>query len=273
MVVMVVFGFQGLAQLSTRENDDVKIKLGARPAARDMALTFGYDVANDYKANLYGGNVLQGGDILNFKYYLSPKTALRLGINLSKQTYNSSGTFSDTIPGISIPGSEYKEKKSAREYVLVPGIEHHFLESNIFDVFAGADLYLGFGRKLYQNDMSNKSGDASNYKMTMGTTVVGVGGVVGFNVFVAQLPVSIGIEYGLNLKWELGKKSKVTEEQTFNGQTASAEYQRFYDWPEKVEDFSKPYPPTAYFESLSNNYFGMGTNQNVRIVLNIYFGK
>ena len=274
LVLMLLLGLTGFAQLSTRENDDTKIKLGARPNKGDMALMFGYDVANDYKANLYGGNLLQGGNILTFKWYRSPKTAIRIGINLSKQTYTTDGKIADENAIIPLnPLSELKEKKSDRQYILVPGIEHHFLESNIFDVYTGLDLYLGFGRKLYENNVSSTNGDVDNFKMTMSSTVLGLGGVVGFNVFIAQLPVSLGLEYGLNLKWELGNKTKVKEEQTINGNNVSADYQRFYDWPTNVKDYTRPADPATYFSSLTDNYFGMATNQNVRIVLNIYFGK
>ena len=281
-IVLFIFN-SGFSQLSTRENDDTKVKLGARPVGGNMALTFAYDIyrgKDDRVADLYGGNLLQNGDLLTFKYYLSKKTAIRIGINLSQKNIHTGGTIADTVSGI-IPFNTTKElnvRQTAREYILVPGIEHHFLESNIFDVYYGADLLIGFGRKLYEKNEDLKNGDYYHKKMTDGTFVAGLGGVVGFNVFIAQLPISLGLEYGLNLKWEFGNnKAKVKEENKVGGTTTTADYQVPYSWPEKVSDYPGPGPgpetDIIYYEKYKNNSFGMATNQNVRIILNIYFGK
>jgi hypothetical protein len=56
------------AQLSTRENDDTRYKLGARPVAGDYALTFGVGINNTEVGgreipawNLFGrGNLITG---------------------------------------------------------------------------------------------------------------------------------------------------------------------------------------------------------------------
>jgi hypothetical protein len=88
------------------------------------------------------------------------------------------------------------------------------------------------------------------------------------------LPISLGVEYGLNMKWEFGNKTKVEEETSIDGDVNSAEYLMSYDWPSDVRFYTMPYQaPTQYYDKLKNNYFGMESNQNVRIVLNIYFGN
>lgn len=275
-LLLFIFISSAFSQLSTRENEATNIKLGARPVKGDFALTFGYDFIQDNTANLYGGNLLQGGDLLTFKAYIADGTALRIGVRLYKETYTQSGDVApETTPIIPLdPRDEISLKRSAREYTIVPGIEKHFLKSNIFDVYTGADLYLGFGRKLYNSEISYTDGDYNNYQMTMNTTVMGVGGVVGFNVFIAQLPISLGLEYGLNLKWEFGNKTKISEDHRVGGTAASAEYDiAWTNWASDVQNYQPAPTPGAYYNKLKSNYFGMDTNQNVRIILNIYFGK
>ncbi|MCD4724418.1 MAG: hypothetical protein K8R63_06195 [Bacteroidales bacterium] len=275
-LLLFIFISSAFSQLSTRENEATNLKLGTRPVKGDFALTFGYDFIQDNTANLYGGNLLQGGDLLTFKAYIADGTALRIGVRLYKETYTHSGDVApETTPIIPLdPRDEISVKRSAREYTIVPGIEKHFLKSNIFDVYTGADLYLGFGRKLYNSEISYTDGDYDNYQMTMSTTVMGLGGVVGFNVFIAQLPISLGLEYGLNLKWEFGNKTKISEDQRVGGTAASAEYDiAWTDWASDVQNYQPAPTPGTYYNKLKSNYFGMDTNQNVRIILNIYFGK
>jgi transcription elongation factor GreA-like protein len=74
------------------------------------------------------------------------------------------------------------------------------------------------------------------------------------------LPVSLGLEYGLNLKWSFEGKTKIKQEQKVGGTSTTQEY---YTSDRVAGNFSK----------LHQREFGMDTNNNVRILLNVYFGK
>lgn len=252
------------AQLSTRENDAIKTKLGARPTAGNMALNFGIDLNNGGTASLFQGNALAAGDLLTFKYYLADDLAIRSGLRLQQTSSKSKGdAFEPTAPG-DVKNNNFVE--SSREYVLVPGIEKHFSNSNIFDVYAGADLYLGFGKDKTIIDVDYNNGDYVYYTGSTSTSIYGLGGVVGFNVFVAHLPVSVGLEYGWNAKWIMGGKTKVKDEFKAGGTSESTEY-----YTQSNNPFGNP--DNLEYEKLSKKEFGMDTNQNVRLVLNIYFGN
>ena len=270
LLVALAFGVSSsYAQLSTRENDASVEKLGARPVKGDMALTFAIGTGKDSStASLYKGNLLGAGNLLTFKKYIADDMAFRLGVRLYKK--------SSTIKGISADSTafsnggvpeffEYTYKKNDREYIIVPGIEKHFNAGNIFDVYTGADLYLGFKKMSSNNDdiKTNRAGDSKKEKLTTKNAVVGLGWIVGFNVFVAQLPISIGLEYGLNAKWDLGGKTKHEVENSTGGVSTSAEF------------FTYEADPAAgrQYDKLSKRSFGMDTNQNVRLAVNIYFGK
>jgi hypothetical protein len=45
--------------------------------------------------------------------------------------------------------------------MIVPGIEKHFSNSNIFDVYTGADLFLGFGKDKEVSSTTNRDGETT----------------------------------------------------------------------------------------------------------------
>lgn len=270
LLVALAFGVSSsYAQLSTRENDASVEKLGARPVKGDMALTFAIGTGKDSAtASLYKGNLLGAGDLLTFKRYLEDDVALRFGIRLYKKSSTTKGVSADSSAFSvlnqvgQVDQFEYNYKSNKREYIIVPGIEKHFNAGNIFDVYTGADLYLGFKKTVQNNDdvKLNRQGDSQKEKLTTKNTVAGLGWIIGFNVFVAQLPISVGLEYGLNAKWDIGGKTKHEVENKIAGTSASAE---FYTLEGDARQYDK----------VSKRSFGMDTNQNVRLALNIYFGK
>ena len=276
------------AQLSERENDATMVKLGARPQAGDMSLTFGFDLggtldSNQADASLFTGNFLAKGDFLTFKWYKSDDIVIRVALRLSKHSEKLSGDVMDSSAVASnqfIFGGTYESKTMKREYVLVPGIEKHFSSSNIFDVYAGADLYLGFGKedsisnrtygKVWSNPMPpppnvplTPTGDEDLWQATTSNTIVGIGGVVGFNMFIGHLPISIGLEYGLNMKWTMGGKTEWTHSQIIGGNEVEGDN----TWFEDADGATS----LKFKDGMKKSKFDMDTNQDVRAVINIYF--
>jgi hypothetical protein len=258
LITVLLLSASVFSQLSTRENDATVLKLGSRPGSGDMALTFGIGLTSGGSADLPIVNQLTQGDILTFKYFASEGTAIRVGIKLYKDANSLKGDVVD-INGDFVQSS--LEKYSSREYILAPGLEKHFSPGNIFDAYAGADLYLGFKRELLREEYEYDGGDYQKYKEISNPLVLGLGGVVGFNIFIAQLPVSIGLEYGLNFKWTNEGKTKATYDYDMGGTADSQEY--YYN----ADD------PATHYSKLSVSEFGINTNNNVRVVLNIYFGQ
>jgi hypothetical protein len=274
LLVALAFGISSsYAQLSTRENDVWVEKFGARPVKGDMALTFAIGTNKDSStAGLYSGNLLRAGDLLTFKKYLEDDMAFRLGVRLYKQSGKSVGTSLDSSAlNVVSPQTTFENeiKRNSREFVIVPGVEKHFNAGNIFDVYTGADLYLGFKKdRSIDNKTTNTTPNktVSNTTMTTKNSIVGLGWIVGFNIFVAQLPISVGLEYGLNAKWNIGGKTKVETEQTVGDKTESIEYFTQEKDAAGAQDNAK-------YKELKKSNFGMDTNQNVRLAINIYFGK
>lgn len=262
------------AQLSERENDATMVKLGARPQSGNLALTFGFNfgalLSNDNNAadaSLFTGNFFAQGDFLTFKYYQSDDLAIRFALRLSKHSTKLKGEAMTDSTGYydGTANSAVKEdltKVNEREYVFVPGIEKHFSTSNIFDVYMGADLYLGFGKEDSTFETTSNNGDYIKYKHKKSSTIIGIGGIIGFNVFIAHLPISVGLEYGLNLKWTLGGRYKVEQSMRSGNISDESKYQ--------VDDIAAP---GVHYKKLKKSRFDMDTNQDVRLVLNLYFAQ
>lgn len=281
LVALALSAGSAFAQLSTRENDAVNVMLGARPGSGDLALTFAMDLNNDpdKKADLYSGNLLNAGDLLTVKYYLSDNIALRAGIRLTKLSEKAEGAFSDSSFYYDTFQATFERSTSEREYVFVPGIEYHFSNSNIFDVYAGGDLFVGLGSQRTVNDMEWDNGDFTKVATRKNTNVYGLGGVIGFNVFIAQLPISLGLEYGLNAKWTRGGQTRVNREDRITNvsnvqEDFDTEYYLDEDYdPANVDPvIGVPGSGQDQYSDLKMKQFGMDTNQNVRLTLNIYFG-
>ncbi|TVR41765.1 MAG: hypothetical protein EA392_01130 [Cryomorphaceae bacterium] len=268
--------------LSTRENEAIVAKLGARPVAGDAALNFviplvGLNANDGTQAGLFDGNMLGSGDLLTFKYYHTDNFVLRAGVRLYANNDRLSGdTFESEPFGVTLGEGDISNLaviNQDRSYVLAIGFEHHFSNSNIFDVYTGADLLVGFNkmRNTMEMEYNNIDGNLNDiitrdlFTEQTNSTVIGLGWVVGWNTFIAQLPISVGIEYGLSMKWLLGGRTKVTEERDVRNADNLNSY--------SVEYFTDDSQPGLLFSDLSRRNFNMDTNQNVRLTFQFYFTR
>lgn len=263
-IALVCFATSIFSQLSTRENDAQILKLGTRPSAGDMALTFQGDILNGSAASLYNSAFLSPGDLLTFKVFQSSDIAYRIAFRFYNETegYDGDAFTVDTIGAPSLP---LQYKVSSSEYLIAPGIEKHFMGSNIFDVYVGAEVVLGMGKDKEHFYEEYELGDYYEYTATTSNFVAGVGGIVGVNVFLGQLPVSVGIEYGIGLKYSTAGKTHIIDETSLAGLVETYDYYTYGG--------TLPIGFGTRFEKLKSSNFGMDTNQNVRVVLNIYFSR
>ncbi len=266
------------AQLSTRENNETNVRIGTRPEKGDAVLQFSIpvvDQSGDNQAGLYSGTALNPGDMLTFKYYLQDDMVLRAGLRIAADNMRTNGTAADSSESNLVTDFDIQENLKAMtssEFNLMGGIEKHFTNSNIFDVYAGGEAVIGRGRDRMISNETLFNGDVINMESSTRTTVFGLGGVVGFNVFVAELPISLGLEYGLSAKWVFGGKTKVNEEVNIDG---GADYTAEY-FTQEADGFGDPdldsFLNTRQYSDLSRRSFNAGTNNTIRVNLNIYFG-
>jgi hypothetical protein len=282
ITLLAVGGSSAFAQgLSTRENEAIVAKLGARPVAGDAALNFviplvGLNNNDGTQAGLFNGNALASGDLLTFKWYHTDDLVIRAGIRLYADNDNISADVLNDATFSEIPEggvSSVKVSNRNRQYLIALGAEHHFTNSNIFDVYTGLDVMVGMNKEkeFTETEYLNIDGTLQDVvtrdlmSRTTNSTVFGLGWVVGWNTFIAQLPISVGIEYGLSAKWILGGKTKVVEERDVNNQNALESY--------SVEYYEDDALPGNIYSDMKKNQFNMDTNQNVRLTFNFYFTR
>ncbi|WKZ67507.1 MAG: hypothetical protein QY325_06175 [Flavobacteriales bacterium] len=253
------------AQLSTRENQDTRYKFGARPVAGDYALVFGLDLSKpefaEGEREVSGWNAFMRGNLITGKKFIADDMAIRAGLRLTRSSRTIKAEL-DSNQFVPSSLAEFEFRESTREYMLVPGIEKHFSNSNIFDVYVAGDLFLGFGRdKSVESYIYRDTDFNSSITRTTPYTIVGLGGIIGVNVFVLDLPLSVGLEYGLSAFWQMGNRTKNEVESGSDS----------YEYYTVGNDPSSESGANVQYSSVKQRYMTMNSNDQVRLVLNLYF--
>lgn len=188
-VAAVLLAVPTFAQISDAKPTSHTLKTGNRPVKGTYGLYMGVtsDMFKDWSDNNISVSSLP---IINFKYMQTDNIELRLGFEFSKNKTVTKGELSDT---------DVKSKKVNASNTFTPGFAYHFSPKNILDVYAGAELPIGWTRdKVY-----NESGDDYS-SVKHGAFNIGLGGFIGLQAFIGHLPLALGVEYGLSAKLDLG---------------------------------------------------------------------
>ncbi|MFN8208433.1 MAG: hypothetical protein U0T82_13640 [Bacteroidales bacterium] len=179
-----------MAQLSTRESDPVNLKFGTRPQAGDMSIYFG--IGNQELDELdQAGKDVSGLPLISLRYYFSDQMVGRLTLKSISSKEKIKGTLSSNVAGLR------EDITVSAEQIFVPSLEKHFSPNNIFDAYITFGVPLGIQREIVSQDIKwNIAGDYSSETVTKNSLIYGLEGLVGIQVFIAFLPVSIGIEAG-----------------------------------------------------------------------------
>lgn len=218
--------FVGLAQaqLSQGETYSTKIITGNRPTAGDWGLYMGIsysgtkDILNSWWTQ---GEEAFGLPLINLKYYITDRTELRVGVQYNGHSSTTDGTFTidyddeyywmlaedEHLGTRSIPNFE---KESTRRFRLTPGVAYHFSPRNVLDVYVGANIPIGIDAEAttheteeYELLTNEATGNHSLHKLDVkhnssySSFVIGIGAYIGLQTFVADLPLAVGLEYGL----------------------------------------------------------------------------
>lgn len=188
------------AQLTTGVSSSKVIRTGNRAKAGDCGI--------------YAGATLNLNDdvtplpLINFKYMSTDNFEMRIGLEASRNKEKLVGDIRQSENTITKDDQKYGNST----LMLYPGIAYHFSKMNILDVYVGAELPLGW-------DASTSSTTATDYtsKITKRSFVLGLGAFIGLQAYIADLPLALGVEYGLSSRLDTGLKYK--NEFTTNNQT------------------------------------------------------
>ena len=191
------------AQLSTGKSTSTVIRTGNRPQQGDFGIFIGpsYSEIKDMCDNKVE---FRGFPLVNFKYYYTENIEWRLGLQFHRTREKLKGDLLDEA--FEDMGSiKSKEVKSYNR--ITPGIAYHFSSRNLLDVYVGGTLPLGWDRDG-RIDEQKYDGEETKNNVTRTTFVVGIGAFIGLQAFIADLPLSIGLEYGLSGLIHTGNKYK-----------------------------------------------------------------
>ena len=198
------------AQITTGESSSQVVRTGNRAEAGDFGLYLG--ATSDMFKNIVDGFDVQALPLLNFKYMISDKLEARLGLEwwTAADGNKAKGELND---------EDFKTKKRNKytDKYLYPGIAYHFSKSNILDVYVGAELPIGWEKTVTANfaDYGGKDYDVDTKEIKREFNI-GLGAFVGMQAYVANLPLAIGVEYGISsLKTISSSKFITAEEQDY----------------------------------------------------------
>lgn len=209
------------AQLSEGEpNATIIPRTGNRPRAGNWGMYIGgsvrqvIDLANAIKDDSYNA---WGLPLLNLKYYATDRWELRCGFEFASKS--SSLTLKNHDAESNTDTRAYKQ--DAQHFArFLPGFAYHFNTKNILDVYLGANMPIG-----YDTQTNYREGKAAGIKTSEryldGKFVIGGGVFLGLQCFIADLPLSIGIETGFSGIIHAGGQPKIT---TNDGQTKQTFY-------------------------------------------------
>ena len=188
---------------------------------------------------------------MNLKYYATDHLEVRASVEAN--AYNE--TAFGKVTNASSEEKEFGARDASGQFFLVPGTAYHFGNMNILDVYVGAELPLGWtGYKVKQVD--------ENLDMLSITSknafTVGVGAFIGLQAFIANLPVAIGVEYGISSQFDLALKYK--SKMTTGGTT-----QVSYTYDGSLAGI----PTSQQFTKLNARRGNIG--QQVRLTISYYF--
>jgi len=281
---LIFVSFNSFGQLSERVNSNSSFKFGTRPLEGNLGIFIGLnrqdfnDLANRWNID----NSKQPIDsiknflpVISLKYYISDDNAIRFGINSRRTNMKISGKFlnPDDRPD-KLSEMEYQRSKSF--FYVNPGYEHHFLKSNLADVYFAACIPLGMVSEKRDNYLKGSS-DYTSDVMTRRSISYGGELFFGIQAFVADLPISIGLEVGTSALVIMGKKWKVEHKEVVtSGGTTTSTNQTYYTQDLSTDDLSRvdasflPYVNSDFssLKAKTSTIDGMA-----RITLCYYFGK
>lgn len=210
LAVMALFmlTLPSFAEISTGEpNSSVIPRTGNRPEQGDWGVYIGGSVTQimDLVEAISDDSYFAWGlPLINLKYYVTDPLELRLGLQFAAKSTNDKATFN--AEGMSGTAKAFESQHYTR---LTPGVAYHFSNKNILDVYAGAQLPIGWE----VNKTSSKAsvaGISASERVYSGTFVIGAGLFLGTQVFIADLPFAIGVEGGFTGLIKAGGVPKTT---------------------------------------------------------------
>lgn len=249
----LAFSFFAQAQISEGQPRVSVIRTGNRPVKGDFGFYIGPSYSEirdlikwaDKNSDI---DAVRGLPVFNMKYYVTDSWEFKCGIQWYGKTTSFSGT--QTFGDIT---QTAKGNNSITRLRLNPGMAYHFNTKNILDAYIGGEIPFGFDMEKFM-----QTTDALGMKLTRNSPVIGLGIFGGLQVFVADIPFAIGLEFGVSALAKFGQKVK-------HDVTTETESQVYYT---RLDDNSEI--PNVYTKLNAKNF---ETGADLRLTFSYYFNN
>lgn len=181
------------AQITTGESTSNVIRTGNRAQAGNFGIYFGG--TTDMFKSLTDGNVkFSALPLINFKYMTTDNFECRLGIEWWKKNESTSYDGGE---------DDFESSTFESSFMFSPGIAYHFNNKNLLDVYVGGELPFGFAGNGSDNGDDEIS--VSNFR-------IGVGAFIGLQAYIANLPLALGVEYGISTQYSTVSDGYMTQD-------------------------------------------------------------
>ena len=171
------------AQITTGESTSKVVRTGNRAQAGNFGIYFG-GTTDMFKSLTDGNTKFSALPLINFKYMTTDNFECRLGIEWWKKNFNDSYDGED----------DYEYSTFESSFMFSPGIAYHFNNKNLLDVYVGGELPFGFAGNGSENSVSDVETNVTNFR-------IGVGAFIGLQAYIANLPLALGVEYGISTQY------------------------------------------------------------------------
>jgi hypothetical protein len=194
------------AQITTGKSSAQVVRTGNRAEAGNFGLYLG--ATADMFRNLVNIDEaeLKALPLINFKYMVNDNVEARLGLEWWTMSTG------NKVSGENASG-DYKTKHKNKETskYFYPGIAYHFSNSNLLDVYVGAELPIGWESTVVKDFADSEALDYNTKTVTRDFNI-GLGAFVGLQAYVANLPLAVGVEYGISSLKTVSSNKYVTDE-------------------------------------------------------------
>lgn len=197
VLLALAISLPGMAQISMGVPTAKQFKTGNRAEEGDFGIYLG--VSSNMFKNLKDGIKLDNPlPLINLKYMVTDELEFRVGLEFSKTRETMKGDeFLSGEDGENPETTETKYKVVNADNRITPGVAYHFSKHNIIDVYAGAEALLGWERN---STYAKVDGDNSDVRKA--SFQFGAGAFIGLQAYIGNLPLAVGVEYGLSTLWE-----------------------------------------------------------------------
>lgn len=252
------------AQITTGDPSATVVRTGNRPEAGDFGLFAGVNfLLFDNIPSIVQGNAnfqFRVLPLVNLKYYMTDNLEARVGVEIFKHKENIKGDFLEGNNTSAVNTFYSKNLDSDSHILFFPGIAYHFARTNLLDVYGGFEIPFGWAtERIYaENQQLERTTITSKASFQ-----IGIGAFIGVQAFIANLPLAIGLEYGISSRYDTGLKYK--------HQVIAGDVETVYYTPD-LNDFNSldtVVDPNYVYQKLQAKTGAIGNE--VRITLSYYF--